>query len=126
MPPRMCTSAKLVNLHALHKEGRKQEEIGGAILKQPTQVLEICGMVPGHVISSSVLLDSGIHDANDVGIFRKYPKTGGKYWLAESSEKCWVSCDTVWHRGVFTLSNTCQEHFWKGGGPGCDMDSYLN
>ena len=79
MPPRMCTSAKLVNLHALHKDGGKQEESRGAILKQPTQVLEIRGMVPGHVISSSVLLDSGIHDANDVGIFRKYPKTGGKY-----------------------------------------------
>ena len=55
---------------------RRTEEL---FLKQPTQVLEICGMVPGHVISSSVLLDSGIHDANDVGIFRKYPKTGGKY-----------------------------------------------
>ena len=79
MPPRMCTSAKLVNLHALHKDGGNQEESRGAILKQPTQVLEICGMVPGHVISSSVLLDSGIHDANDVGIFRKYPKAGGKY-----------------------------------------------
>ena len=52
---------------------RRTEEL---FLKQPTQVLEICGMVPGHVISSSVLLDSGIHD---VGIFRKYPKTGGKY-----------------------------------------------
>ena len=79
MPPRICTSAKLVNLHTLHKDGGKQEESRGAILKQLTQVLEICGMVPGHVISSSVLLDSGIHDANDVGIFRKYPKTGGKY-----------------------------------------------
>ena len=55
---------------------RRTEEL---FLKQPTQVLEICGMVPGHVSSSSVLLDSGIHDANDVGIFRKYPKTGGKY-----------------------------------------------
>ena len=79
MPPRMCTSVKLVHLHTLHKERRKQEENRGAIFEKPTQVLEICGMVPGRVISSSVLLDSGIHDANDVGIFRKYPKTGGKY-----------------------------------------------
>ena len=33
MPPRMCTSVKLVILHTLHKEGRKQEENRGAIFE---------------------------------------------------------------------------------------------
>ena len=33
MPPRMCTSKKLVHLHALHKEGGKQEESRGTIFE---------------------------------------------------------------------------------------------
>lgn len=67
----MCTSVKLMNLRPSKENGRGNR---GALSEASYTGIRKSGMAPGYVASSLILLDSGIHDADDIGIFEKMPK----------------------------------------------------